>query len=79
MDTDSFQSILDLGGQMFNTSNKPEQDYPLPGEIKGVGIVVLHPHLASCQLRPRFPLCLTDPLTSTVGGSHPAQMAAPLQ
>ena len=79
MDADSFQSILDLRGQMLNMWNKPEQDYPLPGEIEGVGIVVLHPHLASRQLRPRFPLRLTDPLTSTVGGGHPAQMAAALQ
>ena len=55
------------------------QCYPLPGEIKGVGVVILNPHLAGCQLRSGFPLCLSDPLACPVGRGHPEKKAATLK
>ena len=62
MDTDPFQSILHLGLHIEHIQWQchgldlwaraqritKRWCYPLPGEIKGVGIVVLNPHLPGC-------------------------------
>ena len=75
MDADPFQSILYLVVCYFKTLAYEDWwrigVYPLPGEIKGVGVVILNPHLAGCQLRSCFPLCLSDSFPCPMGRCHP--------